>query len=543
MTILPDREEFDAISRLDFNVFIERCFVELNGAEPFLDNWHISYQCSELEAVRRGETRRLAIALPPRNLKSIVTSVAYVAWLLGHDPAIKIICASYGQQLADDLARDCRQIMRSDWYRALFPGTRLKSDRQSVNFFETTAGGSRQSTSVGGVLTGFGADVIIVDDPTKPEEALSEVERAKANYWLSHTLMTRLNNKVTGKIILVMQRLHEVDMIGYFLGLGEAKLVCFPAIAQQDEDLEWQTPFGGRRHHRKEGEALHPDREPIAALEMLRIAMGTRMFSAQYLQMPAPPGGSIVKPEWFMRFDPANPPEFDSIFQSWDTAIRSGQLSDYSVCTTWGRKGRQFYLLHVLRKRLEYPDLKRAVIEQAKMWDAAKVLVEDASSGQALIQDLKNDGFYHVEAVKPKGKKDERLQYVSGIIENGQVFIPTHASWVEDYLHELMMFPAGRHDDQVDSTSQALSNALIFRGPHDGYWEYIQEELREMREGPIPRIRVNCDDKGMQFYLISGRKADRGGDGSFLMTKEEALYMPPGCYRVADDGVTRLPAP
>ena len=227
MTIMPNREEFDAITRLDFNVFVERVFGELNGAEPTST---IGTSASYAVSLRRSREARSPPGdrASPRNLKSIVTSIAYPAWLLGHDPTTKIICASYGQQLADDLARDCRQVMRADWYRALFPGTRLKSDRQAVNFFETTAGGSRQSTSVGGVLTGFGADVIIVDDPTKPEEALSEVERATANHWLSHTLVTRLNNKVTGKIILVMQRLHEVDMIGFFLGLGDAKLVTLP---------------------------------------------------------------------------------------------------------------------------------------------------------------------------------------------------------------------------------------------------------------------------------------------------------------------------
>jgi predicted phage terminase large subunit-like protein len=471
-----------------------------------------------------------------------VTSVAYVCWLLGHDPSLKIICASYGQQLADDLARDCRQVMRSHWYRALFPATQLKSDRQAINFFETTAGGSRQSTSVGGVLTGFGADVIIVDDPTKPEEALSDVERAKANHWLSHTLVTRLNNKITGKIILVMQRLHEVDMIGFFMGLGDAKLVSFPAIAQEDEDLEWQTPFGIRHHHRNEGEALHPDREPLVALELLKVAMGSRMFSAQYLQMPAPPGGSIVKPEWFQRYDAANQPEFDSVFQSWDTASKGSEISDYSVCTTWGKKGRQFFLLHVLRKRLEYPDLKRAIIDQARMWDAKKVLIEDASSGQALIQDLKNDGFYLVEAVKPKGDKIVRLRYVSGAIENGQVFVPTSAPWLEDYLHELMMFPAGRHDDQVDSTSQALSNALIFRSPGAAWLEVIDEWQRQKEMEHVPHIRFNCDDKGMRFQLFGGRMAAREENGSFLATPEEAKYMPAMCYRVAEDGVTRLTA-
>jgi hypothetical protein len=355
MTAMPDRQEFDALTRIDFNVFVERVFAELNGGEPYLDNFHVSLICSELEAVRRGEIRRLAIALPPRSLKSIIVSVAYPAWLLGHDAAAKIICASYGQQLADDLARDCRQVMRSDWYRALFPRTRLKADRQSVGFFETTAGGSRQSTSVGGVLTGFGADIIIVDDPTKPEEAISDVERAKANAWVSHTLFTRLNDKAKGVIVLVMQRLHEADMIGHFQSLFETRLVSFAAISEAQEELEWTTPFGSREHQRAEGEALHADREPLAVLEELRAAMGPRMFAAQYLQMPAPPGGSIVKPEWFQRYDLANLPEFDTILQSWDTASKASQLSDYSVCTTWGKKDRQISFVNVLSEAAGIP--------------------------------------------------------------------------------------------------------------------------------------------------------------------------------------------
>lgn len=532
MTIMPNRAEFDAITRLDFNTFGERVFVELNGSEPYLDNFHINLICSELEAVRRGDLRRLAIALPPRSLKSIIVSVAYPAWLLGHDPTTKIICASYGQQLADNLARDCRQVMRSDWYRALFPETRLSSDRQSVGFFETTAGGSRHSTSVGGVLTGFGANVVIVDDPTKPEEAFSDLERAKANAWANHSLFTRLNDKAKGAIILVMQRLHEADMIGHMQTLGEIKLVSFPAIAQCNEELEWKTPFGIRTHHRLEEEALHTEREPLAVLEELRKAMGARMFATQYLQMPAPPGGSIVKPEWFQRYDPANRPEFDSIFQSWDTASKASQLSDYSVCTTWGRKGQLLYLLHVLRKRLEYPDLKRALIQQAQLHGASKVLIEDASSGQALLQDLKNDGFYKVEAIRPKGDKIMRFQSVSARIEAEQVFVPSQANWLEDYLAELMMFPASRHDDQVDSTSQALTYAFISPWRHQGYFDMIREDLREKREGPTPCIRFNCDDKGMQIELVGGRTPKREEDGSFLVTKEEAMYIPPPFYRV-----------
>lgn len=458
--LLPSPEEFDALTRIDFNVFVERVFVELNGNTPYIDNFHIALLCAELEAVRRGENLRLAIALPPRSLKSILVSVAFPAWLLGHNPSTKIICPSYAQPLADDFARDCLQVVQSAWYRRLFPATRLVTNRQPVAAFETTAGGFRRATSVGGALTGFGADVIVVDDPTKPGEAISDVERAKANAWAQHTLFTRLNDKARGAIILAMQRLHEDDMIGYIASVTPLKIVSFPAIAQEDEAHEFRTPFGTRRHERRAGEALHPEREPIDLLERQRTAMGTRLFSAQYLQMPAPPGGSLVKPEWFPRFDIVNPPVFDQVVQSWDTASKASELSDYSVCTTWGKRNRQLFLLHVMRKRLEYPDLKRAIVSQAHTFGAQTVLIEDAASGISLIQDLKRDGFYKANAIKPKGDKVMRIQSHTAAIEAGQVFVPSSAPWLDDYLHEMMMFPSGRHDDQVDSTSQALDYAL-----------------------------------------------------------------------------------
>ena len=158
--------------------------------------------------------------------------------------------------------------------------------------------------------------------------------------------------------------------------------------------------------------------------------------------------------------------------------------------------------------------------------------MENASSGLALLQDLKNDGFYSAEAIKPKGDKVMRLNGVTGIIEAGQVFVPTQAGWLEDYLHELMMFPAGRYDDQVDSTSQALAHAFIFRSKNAGFLDMIQEDLREKREGPTPCIRVNCEDKGMQFQLFGGRTPRREEDGSFLVTKDEAKYLAPCLYRV-----------
>lgn len=520
--LMPNPQEYDALTRLDFNVFVERVFVELNGSTPYLDNFHIGLICAELEAVRAGQQRRLAIALPPRSLKSLVVSVAFPAWLLGHNPTAKIICASYGQQLADDLARDCRQVMRSDWYRRLFPATRLASDRQGIANFETSAGGLRHATSVGGALTGLGADIIIVDDPTKPEEVLSDVERARANAWARHTLFTRLNDKATGSIILVMQRLHENDLIGHVSEFTEMKHVTFSAIAQDREDYTFSTPFGVRRHHRGEGEALHPEREPLEVLEEIRKAIGTRFFSAQYLQMPAPPGGSIVKPEWFSRYRQSDLPKFDRVIQSWDTASKPSQLSDYSVCTTWGKKDRNIYLLHVLRKRLDYPDLKRTVGDHARAHGASSILIEDCASGIQLIQELRAANVSGLQAIKPKGDKVMRMLGQTAQIESGLVFIPVEAPWLEDYLHELMMFPAGRHDDQVDSTSQALGHLTSLTGA-EAWIEYYRWRAQGDRDPP-KYIRLNHPDKGMGFQLWGGRNAVREADGSFLVTEEECEY-------------------
>lgn len=313
--------EFDALTRLDFQVFVERVFAELNPGIPYVDNFHIAILAAKLEAARRGEIKRLIINVPPRSLKSIIASVAFTAWLLGHDPTKKILAASYGQDLAEDLSRDCRAVMQSGWYRRLFPTTRLDPSRLAASAFETTSGGFRRATSVGGSLTGFGADLIVVDDPCKPDEALSDVERHRANRWFSSTVVTRLNAQKDGVIVVVMQRLHEDDFVGHILSLDQWDVVSFPAIAQEDEVHVVQTPCGAFTHLRREGEALHPERESLRELQRLRHSLGPEFFSAQYLQSPTPPGGGLIKAEWFQRYAwDERPTKFDQVFQSWDTA-------------------------------------------------------------------------------------------------------------------------------------------------------------------------------------------------------------------------------
>ena len=447
--------EYRAFLRLDFAAFIERSFCELNPQTEFLSNWHIEVIADALEDCRLGRTRRLIINVPPRSLKSHCASVAFSAWLLGHNPSAQILCASYAQDLADKHALDTRSLIASQFYRELFP-TRISRMKQAVSEFMTTDGGFRLATSVGGVLTGRGADFIIIDDPLKPDDALSDTRRKSTNDWYDHTLFSRLNDKRTGCIILIMQRLHEDDLVGHVQQFGGWKVLRFPAIAEEEECYHSRTFDGGlNTHGRHPGEALHPAREPLSTLEELRQTLGEYNFAGQYQQAPAPFGGGIVNADWFKTYGEL-PSSFQMILQSWDTANKATDLSDYSVCTTWGLKDKDIYLLHVLRKRLEYPELKRLVRSHAEAFSARNVLIEDKASGTQLIQEMRKDGFHSVTGYCNSLDKVMRMRSATSTIENGFVYLPEKAEWLAEYLHEMAIFPNGKYDDQVDSTSQAL---------------------------------------------------------------------------------------
>ena len=351
----------------------------------------------------------------------------------------------------------------------------------------TTEKGFRLSTSVGGVLTGRGAAFMIIDDPLKPDEALSETQRKAVNDWYDHTLISRLNDKRNGCIILIMQRLHEDDLVGHVLREGNWKVLRFPAIAEQSEIYRIDTPYGEKVFTRREGEALHPDREPLDLLARMREIQGEYNFAGQYQQAPSPLGGGLIKTQWFKTYrSEEQPREFSLVFQSWDTANKSTELSDYSVCTTWGILKEHLYLLHVLRKRLDYPDLRRAVKQQADLYKSKNILVEDKASGTQLIQDLQADGVHGTTRYEPKMEKVMRMHAVSSTIENGFVHVPEQADWLPQYLHEMGVFPNGKYDDQVDSTSQALDwvkNAMC----HNGLFEYYRQEAEKLGYRSAPQ--------------------------------------------------------
>jgi len=392
---------------------------------------------------------------PPRSLKSICVSVAYVAWLLGHDPTRRVIVASYSGDFAAELHRQFRMVAGSEWYAALFPT--LRWAKETGLELITTQGGSRYATSVGGTLTGRGADLIIVDDPLNANEVYSEPARKRVIDWYGGALVSRLNDKQTGAIVAVMQRLHEDDLAGHLLRQGGWDHLDMPAIALDDEIIE----LGHEKSHaRRSGDVLHPERESREALGAIKAEVGSLLFSAQYQQRPVPVEGNLIRRSWFLAYDnlPASPSR-TRVVQSWDVAMMTGGQNDYSACTTWLTHKNDAYLLHVYRGRLEYPELRRKVIGLAAEHRATTVLIENAGPGMNLLQDLRAampQGMTRPVGVKPEGSKVDRMAAQSAKIEAGHVHLPNSAPWLGDFLTELLSFPNGRHDDQVDSVSQFL---------------------------------------------------------------------------------------
>jgi predicted phage terminase large subunit-like protein len=453
-----------AILRSDLYSFIGATFPIVSPNDQFAPNWHIESIALHLTRVLQG-LKRLIITLPPRSLKSVCASVAFPAFVLGHNPRQRIICVSYSEGLARKHANDCRAVMRSDLYRRIFPNTLISPAKDTELEFATTLGGNRLATSVGGTLTGRGGNLIVIDDPMKPQDAYSEAERERAKQWYANTLLSRLDNKTKDSIVVVMQRLHVDDLVGHLLEEGGWYHLNLPAIAEFEDSIELSNY---KTHLRQAGEVLHPEREPRSVLDAAKRAMGTMDFSAQYQQSPIIVGGNLIKWNWFRVHD--QPParnSRDRIIVSWDTALSAKELASYSACVVLQVRGETVHVLDVVRERLEYPDLKRKVIELHQRWRHAAndyaLLIENKGSGMSLIQDLNRENI-HAVAVDPQDDKVMRMNAQTARIEAGSISLPRQAPWLDDFRRELMAFPVSRHSDQVDALSQALNRAFNRQG-------------------------------------------------------------------------------
>lgn len=458
--MIPDPHRMiDAVLRNDLLSFTQRVFGEINRGETFVPNWHheaVAYPI--VRATVDQQLTRIIINLPPRSLKSIMVSVALPAFLLGRDPTRKIICVSYNQDLANFLSRQTRQVMQSEWYRRLFPSTRLVG-RGAEAQFTTTAGGYRMAVGTGGTLTGRGGDLIVVDDPLKADDAYSETARNALLDWATRTLFTRLDDKRRGAIIIVQQRQHEDDLPGHMLRSGGWYHLNLPAIAEQDDLITLSPSPHLRQHRRSVGELLDPVREPQSVLDDLRREMGTADFLAQYQQAPLPPDGDVVKIGWFKTY--ADLPDGGQRILSIDTASKAGLRNDWSVASLWRVVHDRFYLECLWRRRVEFPDLLNNVKEMYWRMRPDTILIEDKGTGTGLLQMLRDDpeGFPVVPYDPGSVDKESRMRIQSSKIEGGLVFLPPSAPWLEEFLNEIRRFPNGAHDDQIDSMSQTLDYA------------------------------------------------------------------------------------
>jgi hypothetical protein len=319
--VLADGRLRDAIIRTNFSTFVQKVFETLSPSATYSHSWHIDAMCHQLERVRRGEIKRLIINVPPRSLKSTVCSIAFPAYLLGHNPAQRVICLSYGYDLAVKLGIDCRQVMNASWYRRIFPATEISRIKNTETEFTTLQYGYRISSSIEGSLTGRGGDIIVLDDPIKPIDALSDIKRERVNNAFFNTILSRLDDKQTGAIIVVMQRLHENDLVGRLLRDSPEKwtVLSLAAIAEQDEQIDVGQ---GKPHVRRRGDVLVPEREPRPIVELLRTQLGQVVFSAQYQQCPIPREGAMIKRSWIRRYDRLPERKSATMIQSWDTALK-----------------------------------------------------------------------------------------------------------------------------------------------------------------------------------------------------------------------------
>lgn len=448
----PQERDVVSLFRTNFFLFAYKAFSILNPGTSFSATPGFMAVAQAFAQVVTGETKRLLVMVPPRSGKSILGSIALPAYMLGRDPTRRILCASYSGDLASSLHRQFRTLMTSDFYMRLFPGVGIAKNTDTE--FNTHSGGTRIATSVGGTLTGLGGNLIVIDDPLKPMDAMSATARDAAWDWFTGTVQSRLDNKSEDKIVVIMQRLHVDDLAGRLIDQGGWQQLTIPAIAETRQELKITRD---RAIIREPGHVLDPQREPRETLEQLRRDLGSATFEAQYQQQPVPEEGGMVQWRWFETYNvvPRRDPG-DWLVISWDTAMKASQLNDYSVgIVALIKPNNNVYILDLIRERLDFPALRKRVIDEARQRRATITLIEDAGSGTSLLQDLRNQ--IGVSPIRPFEEKAVRFHRCTPVIEGKQVHIPADAPWMQAFKREVLTFPNSANDDQVDALSQLLN--------------------------------------------------------------------------------------
>lgn len=421
----------------------------------FIGGKHHKIVAEAFERVAAGTCKRLIVCMPPRHTKSEFASYLLPAWYLGRFPHKKVIQASNTAELAVGFGRKVRNLMEQEIYKEVFPGVSLRTDSKAAGRWNTNKDGDYYAIGVGGTMTGRGSDIMIIDDPHSEGEATIAESNPdvydKVYEWYTSGPRQRL--QPGGSIVVVMTRWSKRDLVGQILkasaqrGGEEWEVIEFPALMPGDKPL-W------------------PEFWSLKELEALREELPASKWMAQYQQQPTSDSSAIVKREWWKTWPKDDPPHCEFILQAWDTAFEANNRADYSACTTWGvfyrpgpdgRDQANIILLNAFRERLEFPDLKRVAIKQRKDWEPDTLIVEKKASGAPLIYELRAMGIPVQEFTPSKGNdKISRLNAVSDLFASGVVWAP-NKHWAEEVIEEVASFPAGDHDDYVDSLTLALA--------------------------------------------------------------------------------------
>lgn len=441
----------NAVRRSNFHLFLAEVYKGMHQGEPLPGALYLNAMSFALQRCWETPGDRLLVTVPPRHLKSIAAAVALPAWVLGHTPSAKIMVATYGEELSREHGANFTAIIQSNWYRELFPLTKVSQSNQSE--LRTTLGGGRRCVTLGGPTTGFGADLIVIDDLMKAQDASSQAMRDKTRDYYSSGLLSRFNDPANGRVVSIQQRLHEDDLAAHLLETGRFRHLNLPAVAE--ENVDYPLHFG-RTWRRRRGELLEPARLDAEALAIRREELGTRVFNAQYQQNPIPPDGAIVRIEKLSLVeDVPDGADFEFVVQSWDTAASIGPRSDFCVCMTFGYYRGAWYLADLFRKRLEYDQLEAAIFGHVKTWKPEKVLIEDSSNGRAFLQRQRIKKFKGLfQKVIAQDSKEERLITQTDFLHSDRIRFCTTDVWWPELKRELAAFPEVAHDDQVDSLSQ-----------------------------------------------------------------------------------------
>lgn len=429
------------ICREDFFSFVTIAHRLLNAGKKLGTYPYLLHLCNIAQGVAVGSVRRLVVNLPPRHAKTFVFSICLPAWLLGQDPSLNILIISYSEELSTTISSAIRRILRTSWFRELFPRTKIASAK--VDNITTTAGGRVLALPLKGHVTGFGGDTVIIDDPVELRHADDQAYHEDVIDRFERDIASRLDNPAKGRIIVVMHRHHPNDLAGHLLEQGGWHHVELPFLAKRPQSFD----LGNRVWQRNEGELLRPDAYPPDELRRIRALPN---FQTLYQQDPTDGLGGRIRPTHFGRFSLSGGPSRLPTVMSIDAGQSGGKRSSYSVVQAWSYDGRTHFLIDQWRQQCSIGVLKRNLDGLMKKHQPCHILVE----GPALAAEVrpKHRGFVH--AITPTESKASRLRRNLDIICSGVISLPEQALWLDEFIEEVVAFPSSAFDDQVDALTQ-----------------------------------------------------------------------------------------